>query len=515
MLITQQLSTVANQNRSRAAISFLGKDINFGEVAMRVARLSYLYQNELGMKPRVGFLTRGSPAVITTFFALTNIRATSVFLDPAKTDTELAEWMKDAEITHLAVTNDLLGRARDLLKNERLALPIVEIEKKQGGEYDKTFTPQPDKAPIDTDVILLLRTPGYSDKPKLVAFNHSQLHQAAIVLKRPYKLNATDRILTTMHWSHPFAWIHGVLLGILNGHTVTIHHGVDGKELLDFMVSAKVTRIVDQPKFFQRLLMFCKEFQWRLPGVRSVTLACGYVPATTVKIFGLMKIKALQCYGMTEAGWTISMSDVEKDFDEKGSDAKAGTSRSLPGFKYKVVDEQGDALEGKGPRTGNLAVSGSSLMVGYTGPQKKKEALEKATKHSLRGTWLYTQDLATLEEDGDDVKVTFLGRKAEATLIEGQYVIPSEIDDAVRGVAGVQEAAGFVTKSQLGKPILALAAVRMEGKTVNDKDLLDACKAALPAKLVPAFVTFTDALPKDWMGQVNRIKLSGQFSGIA
>src|SRR5690606_11152140 len=134
----------------------------------------------------------------------------------------------------LAVTNDLLGRARDLLKNERLALPIVEIEKKQGGEYDKTFTPQPDKAPIDTDVILLLRTPGYSDKPKLVAFNHSQLHQAVIVLKRPYKLNATDRILTTMHWSHPFAWIHGVLLGILNGHTVTIHHGVDGKELFDF-----------------------------------------------------------------------------------------------------------------------------------------------------------------------------------------------------------------------------------------------------------------------------------------
>lgn len=511
MLITQQLSTVANQNRSRAAVSYLGKDLSFGDLAMRVARLSYLYQNELGLKPRVAFLTRGSPAVISTFFAITNIRGLSVFLDPAKTDTELAEWMREAEVTHLAVTNDLLGRARDLLKSERLSLPIVEIEKKQGGEYDKSFTPQPDKAPVDTDVILLLRTPGYADKPKLVAYNHNHLQQAAVLLKRSYKLNPTDRILTTMAWNHPFAWIHGVLLGILNGHTVTIHHGLEGKELLDFLVAAKVTRLVDQPRFFQRLLMFCKEFQWRLPGTRSVTIGCGYVPAMTLKIFSLMKIKALQCYGLSEAGWTVALSDFEKDAEE----TRPGVMRSIPGFKYKVVDEQGDSLEGKEARTGHLAVSGPSLMVGYVGPKKAKEDLEKATKNALRGTWLYTQDLATLEDDGDDVKVTFLSRKTEVQFIEGKYLNPAEMDEAVRGVAGVQEAAGFVTKSQLGKPILALAAVKMEGKTVAEKDLLDACRATLPAALHPSFVTFTDVLPKDWMGQVNRSRLSRQFSGIA
>src|SRR5437016_6154669 len=109
MLISHHFATAAAKNLNRAAFNYLGKDINYGDVRTKIARLSYLFQNELGPQARVAFLTSNHPAVAMTFFALSNIRAITIPLDPSWLADELIACLKESKATHLAVTSDLVS----------------------------------------------------------------------------------------------------------------------------------------------------------------------------------------------------------------------------------------------------------------------------------------------------------------------------------------------------------------------------------------------------------------------
>ena len=282
MLLSQQFNTVTLQNGARAAFRYLDKDISYNDVKGRIARLSYLFQKELGQNLRVAFLTSNSPAVFVSFMAFANTRSLTIPLDPSSTNDELAAWIKDAKATHLAVTSDLVPRAREMMDTHALYLPIVEIEKKQGGEYDSAFTTSPDKLPIDADPILLLRTAGTVDRPKLALFNHKQLLSAVVAVKAPYHVKPTDRFLTSMNWSHPFAFIHGLLLPLMTGATCVVDYGLDGADFLGFLVKSRVTRLVGHPKSYERLTRICREVKWEgLPGVKSATVGLGVSSRTS------------------------------------------------------------------------------------------------------------------------------------------------------------------------------------------------------------------------------------------
>jgi long-chain acyl-CoA synthetase len=459
MLLSQQFSTVAQNNLSHPAFRYLGKESSYATVRTAIARLSYLYQNTLGDNPRVVFLARNSPAVITTFLALTNIRAVSIPMDPDLPPEESMEWIKAAQPTHIAVTSDLVDKARDLIHEMHSSAQIIEIEKKQGGEYDTTFTPPPDNMPNEKDVILLLRTHGGTEKPKLTAFTHKQLHHAAFCLKAPYHTLPTDRFLTTMNWSHPFAFVHGMLYPFLTGATCVIDHGLQAVDFLDFIVESRVTRMVGTPPFFHKLLVNCRNEKKFLPGVKSVTVGLGQMSPELRKAFNMLKIKVSQCYGQAENVWTITMEDMAQTVVEIGG------GRPLPGIKYKVIDNEGDTIDSKDTRMGLLAITGPTVMNGYPN-------MDQETKNSIRGTWLYTGDMARLEGDGDDLKIHFLGRKEDVIEVDGEYILPTSVDHILKSLPGVKDAAAFVTKTSKNMKVIAAAVVKVENYPLTEKQIV-------------------------------------------
>ena len=515
MILYQALSEVASKNLARPAYHYLGKDINYGELRIRIAKLSYLYQHEIGHHCRVAFFTRNHPAVITSFFALTNNRSIIIPIDPDRLDDEIGNWIKQSQPTHLAVTSDLLSRAHNILNSIHANLPILELEKKKGGEYDNSYTPPPDNVPIETDPVLLLRTEGTAENPKLILFNHKQIHSAVTSLRKPYHIAPNDRILTTMNWAHPFALSHGMLFPLLVGCTCVIDFELKGNEFLNFLVEAKISRMVEIPKFLYQILLTCKNEQRRLPArMKSITVGLGLLSPELRKTFALMNIQAAHCYGQTENVWTIAMEDTEKvDLEQQQC-----ICHGLAGFKYKVLDENKDEILSKGTRApktreGLLALTAPTIMMGYMNEEQKID--EKETKQAIRGTWLYTGDLARLEEDGDEIKVTFLGRLENAIAKDKQYILPNKIDYALRGVTGIQEAAGFSIDDTKGKKVLACAVVRAPKCSLNETQVIELCKSKLPPDHVPTVVTFTDFIPRTLGGCVNRNRLQKQFSGIA
>ncbi|OFZ20468.1 MAG: hypothetical protein A2X94_10660 [Bdellovibrionales bacterium GWB1_55_8] len=510
MLISQVLLTAAQKAPMQVAISDLGKDLKFNELSKRVARLSYLYQNELGQQSRVAVLARNRGSFPLTFFALANTRATVIPVDPDSGQEQIADWLRESEATHLAVSSDCLTLAREVLRNERLSLPVFEFDKKKGGEYDAGFAAPSDSPPRDTDIILLLRTSGSQGKPKLAAFDHNRLIHAATAIRVLYRAGKADRFLTPMNWAHPFAFIHGMLFPLLNGHTCVVEPGLEKKESMRFLRDAKVTRLAMNPDSAQEFLHYCQEAGTKFPLIKSITVGLNEPSTELQTLSAHVGTPVLRCYGQAENVWTAAMDD-----DSELAASPHPWMRGLTGMKYKVIDANGDTLEQKGERTGQLALSGPSVMAGYRGPEEKKKEFETATKMKIRGTWLYTGDIATLvdESDGGGVRIHVLGRREQLLEEAGGFISPTPIDAAVKTIAGVTEGVGFVTNDLSGKPILVCAVLKEENSVLRPQEIMALLRAKLPAAQAPSAVVLAESIPRNLAG-VNRDRLARQFSGI-
>lgn len=505
MTLYEQLLSNSSKNIGNMALRYLGKETSYSDVRTAIARLSYLYQNEIGPHARVALIARNSPAFIKTFFALTNIRATIIPLNPDGPPSDWMEAFKELQPTHVAITSDLLQTVREFLSHERLTLPIVEIEKKQGGEYDTSFTPPPENKPLETDVILLTRTGGTLSKHKFVSLNHKQLQHAVVCIRGCYKPTATDRILTTLSWSHPFALVHSMLFPLMNGMNVVIDHGLQAVEFLDFLTESHVNRLVGTPAFYLKLLVTCRNEKRPPVGIKSATVGLGQLSHELKRAFQILKIPAPHVYGQVENVWTIAMESIEHVNVESGVFGKA-----LSGTKYKVMDENGDEILEKGHRVGLLAISGAAVMTGYYGKEHEKE-----TKGALRGTWLYTGDYAALNGEGDEIEIEFVGRKDDVMKTEGMVKSLAQMEAVLRKIPGLQDAAGFVARNTRNQLIPMAALVKIQGSPLSEKQAMEFCDAHIPADLRPRVIVFTDHIPRDIGGNVNQHKLRGQFSNLA
>lgn len=502
MLITQQLTTTASQNAMKPALRYLGKETNYTELKTVVSRLSYLYQHEIGSENRVAFLARNSPALITTFFAMANTRSVSIFLDPTKPPEETIRVIKDVKPTHLAVTSDLLPAARDILQAAHLNLPIIEIEKKHGGEYDTSYTPPPDNTPKDTDVVLLVRT--NSGKPRYAKFTHKQLHSAATCLKSTYHLTGVDRVLTQMSWAHAFPFVHGMLFPLMSGACCVIDHGLDALQFIEFMIDSRVSRLVATPPLCLKLLMTCRNEKKMIPGLKSITVGIGCLSTELKKAFSLLKISVSQCYGQVENLWTICMEDTQHE----GETDRFCVGKGLPGFKYKVMDDNLDPIETSDARTGYLAVASPCIMSGYLDQ-------EKESKNVMRGTWLYTGDIVTARGEGDDLQITYVGRKEDVIKAGDSYQSIAQVDAVLRKIQGIQDAACFTAKNSRGHTVLVAVCVKQAGVVTNEKIVMDYCTANLSIEFCPKAAVFTDTIPRDQGNNVICSKLRAQFSQLA
>lgn len=507
MILSQQLILNSSKNLTRSAVRYLGKEILYKDLLASISRLSYLYQHEIGQGVRMAFIARNCPALITTLFAMTNIRAVCIPIDPEAPPEEIVKWLKESKATHISVTSDLLGKVREILQSERLSLPIIEMEKKQGGEYDTSFTPPPEQTPLETDPIFLLRSGGITGKPKFVVFTHRQLLHGSTAIKGHYHLMGTDRIHTTFSWYHPFILMHALLFPLMAGATVVIDHGLQAVDALNFLVESRVTRLVGTPPYFLKLLVICKNEKRVLPGIKSITVGLGSLSAELKRAFDLLKVNVSHCYGQIENLWTIAMQDTKEPGELSEGYVRGFVGKGLPGLKYKVMDNNGDEVEGKERRTGQLALSGPTVMQMYY-------EREKETKMTIRGTWLYTGDICRLEGEGEDLTITFIGRKEDLIDVGGEFIPFSRIDTAIRSNPLAMDGAAFSVKDSRDHLVIVCAIVKKAGTAINEKQVLDFCQGTLPSNLVPKAVAFTDVIPRDLGNNVNCSKLRSQFSGI-
>ncbi|MDY7031354.1 MAG: AMP-binding protein [Thermodesulfobacteriota bacterium] len=123
----------------------------------------------------------------------------------------------------------------------------------------------------------------------------------------------------------------------------------------------------------------------------------------------------------------------------------------------------------------------------------------------MRDGWLYTGDMATIDNDG---YIYIQGRKKDMITTSGEIVMGSEVEDIIYQETSVQEAAVIgIPDEERGEAIKAIIVLR-EGKELSEEKIINLCKKNLPDFAVPKFVEFVAEVPKSAVGKILKHKLS-------
>jgi long-chain acyl-CoA synthetase len=166
----------------------------------------------------------------------------------------------------------------------------------------------------------------------------------------------------------------------------------------------------------------------------------------------------------------------------------------LPDVEAKIMDGETGEKEMPLGEVGELVVRGPQVMQGYW--NKAEE-----TKLVLRDGWLYTGDMAKIDEDGF---FTIVDRKKELILAGGYNIYPREIEEVLYENPKVKEAVCYGIPDEYRGQTVKCAIVLKEGESATADEIIDFCRPSLAKFKVPKIIEFRSELPKSLIGKVLR-----------
>ncbi|HEU4882719.1 MAG TPA: AMP-binding protein [Longimicrobium sp.] len=298
-----------------------------------------------------------------------------------------------------------------------------------------------------------------------------------------------ESILTALPLYHIFAYTVNLLLFYqIGGHNVLIPSPRPPKNLQKAFEKYPVTWFSGVNTLFNALANE-EWFQQNPPKSLKLSVAGGMAlhGAVARKWKEVVGTPVIEGYGLTEASPVVSFNPVDR--------VKEGTiGIPFPSTDVKLVDENGYPV-GVG-QPGELAAKGPQVMMGYW---KRPDETAKV----LRDGWLYTGDVAQMDEEG---YFKIVDRKKDMILVSGFNVYPNEVEDCLANHPGVREAAVIgVPDEHSGEAVKAFIVKKDPGLTAES--VVKHCRESLAGYKVPRSVEFRDDLPKSPIGKIIRREL--------
>ena len=173
-----------------------------------------------------------------------------------------------------------------------------------------------------------------------------------------------------------------------------------------------------------------------------------------------------------------------------------------PGYQWeaRIVDERGqDVAQGE---IGELAVRGPGVMLCY---YKNPEA----TAEILRDGWLFTGDMARMDEEGF---IYLVDRKKDVVISGGENLYPVQIEDFLRRYDKIKDVAVIgLPDKRLGEIAAAIIEIK-EGVACTEEEINAFCKE-LPRYKRPRRIIF-DKVPRNPTGKIEKPVLREKYCHV-
>ncbi|MEM1229626.1 MAG: long-chain-fatty-acid--CoA ligase [Pseudomonadota bacterium] len=455
---------------------------------------------------RVGLLLMNGVEFIESFFALAKIGAVVVPLNWRLVADELEFILKDSGTRRLIfddafadVVSELHGRG-DKTDIEQWLHVTDGAADAFAISYAAFRDGAPDTEPAlgarDGDMLFIMYTSGTTGLPKGVVHTHKTMLWATLTIGQAPVYHAGDRYLACLPMFHVGA-LTPLAVNVYKGVTSVVMRSFDPVRAWELIQSERVSTALMVPAMLNFMNQVPQLERFDRSSLRWVMTGAAPVPAELIARYAELDIEVLQVYGLTESCGPACLMDGANALRKPSS-----TGRAFFHTDVRIVDEAGqDCAPGV---AGEVIVGGPHIMVEYWNRPD-------ATAETLRDGWLYTGDVAVMDEEGF---VSIADRKKDMIISGGENVYPAEVEAALMTHPQISEAAVIGQPSERwGESPFAIV-VRSDS-AVSEADVLQHCQGKLARYKQPCGVAFIDEIPRNPSGKILKRLLREDFPGPA
>ncbi|MBI5577000.1 MAG: AMP-binding protein [Deltaproteobacteria bacterium] len=505
MLIHDILARNARIHPERVALAAEEENVTYRELAARVGRRSAdLKAMGIGKGDRVAVLMRNSPLYVELLYAIPRTGAAMLPLNEQMIARELSAILLHADVKALLYSEEFKAVADRIREVSPSLTWFVPVGTQPRGSVPAETEQPPDPRTADEpplsefDIAMVIYTGGISGTPRGAMLTHRNLMAASASAALELGLSRNDVYLSCTPL--PFMTGTGRLLRFqYMGGTIVILRDFDPGEVLRTIEHRKITHLLLTPSMMARILDFPAAPEFNLATLRMVLYGGTWIPIDLQKrAIRFFRCRLVQSYGLVESAGVLTFLHAEDHSLEEGSPymrTLMSVGKEAIGVEVRVVDESGKPV---GPhRIGEITARGPNVFEGYFRDPGY-------TVFALRAGWLYTGDMASVDEDG---YIYIVDRKRDALSVGGIWVYPREIEDILSEHPDVKEAAVIGRPDYLlGEVPVAVVALK-EGARANADAILSHCRENMAAFKVPHSVDFMASLPRNSQGKVLKMKL--------
>lgn len=513
------LGLAANSYPDKTAVNFYNTEITFWELKGLASRMSNVLQ-DLGIKKgdRVGIHLPNLPEYIITYYAALSLGAIVVNFSPLYTPDELKALVKQTGITAIVTFDSCMANIKAVSESIEIPNIIVtsifdflpgsekstheslKLEKEWYHFSDLLDACTNDIPPIvdvrPEDPAMIQFTGGTTGIPKGALLTHANvvastytghLWGSAVSAYSPLEKTA---VMCALPFFHVYANILCLNWSMLNCATMYLILRFEIDPFMDLMAGIDhITFFPAVPTMINAIVNHDRAKELQLAKkIKLLNSGGGPIPVELIQKVKGMGINYSEGWGMSETT-SLGFANPILGLKKPGS-----IGVPLPGMDAKLMDLETGEKEVPQGEPGELIVKGPLTMQEYwENPEK--------TADELKDGWMYTGDIATMDEEG---YFFIVDRKKDMIIAGGYNIYPRDIDEVLYQFPKILDAVSVgIPDEYRGETVKAFVVLK-DGESATEEEIINFCKEKLAIYKVPKRVEFRDELPKSAVGKILR-----------
>ncbi len=519
------LAESARKYPTATATIFMDAKLTYAQLDALVDRFAAALQG-LGVKKgdRVAIFSANCPQYVIAYYGAFRAGAIVVAFNPTYVAREVEHQLKDSGAETMLVMSRMYPivkqvRANTALKNvivtniKEYFPPVLKLlftlakEKHEGDKQDISadantywFQDLINKAPAKPnpvavkpgDTAVFLYTGGTTGVPKGAELTHANMMSNAVACRAWLhdSQEAKEVVLTALPLYHSYGMTTCMNFGIYAAAAILlVPNPRDIPGMMKMVNKHHPTLFPGVPTMYVAFNNFPDIAKYNVRSIRAcMSGAAGLPVEVQTKFQQLTGGRLVEGFGLSEASPVTHANPV---FGKN----KIGTiGLPWPDTEAKIMDLETGTKEMPLGESGELVIRGPQVMKGYWN-------MPKETAITLRDGWLFTGDIAMMDEEG---YFKIVDRKKDMIIASGFNIYPRDVEEVLYEHPKVQEVVvAGIPDPYRGETVKAYIILK-EGQTATEEEIIEFCRDKMAKYKVPTAVEFRTQLPKTTVGKILR-----------
>lgn len=463
---------------------------------------------KIGIKKgdRISLTLPNIPEFVFAAHAVMKTGAILVPINPLYTLPEMVYHYADSGAETVIVYGPVAPRVLEVMRSGKTALKTMIVLQVPGKEVALENAPdildyatfmqdasnlEPDIHLDAKDIVILQYTGGTTGVPKgccltnsnFVAF-YTVFIEWAKAMFPPQEL----RTLCTVPLYHIYGFNMQINANLASGGTMVLVPEVTPDTVLEAIDKYLPTYWPAVPALIQMMNLHPGLPKSKASSIRFLLSGSAPLPVEAMKQFeAITGSTIIEGFGGSETTNGVIV-------NPKGKRKPGSVGLPFPDMDVKIVDLENGIDEMPSGEPGELILKGPLIIEKYW--NKPEE-----TAIALKDGWLYTGDIAYMDEDG---YTYIVGRKKDMIISSGFNVYPRDIDELLYTHPKVLDAGAIGVPDPIRGEAIKVFLVLKAGESMTEEEVIAFCKESLAAYKVPKYVEFLEDIPRTNMKKVDR-----------